>query len=89
MRELWIGAGSANSEKGGALSCEYSVLVEELDSVVFLESYGVKVACKETGEVASAAHLTVSAERILAFVECLCRNVVTPGGLDDVIADWL
>lgn len=89
MRELWIGTGSADSEKGEVINCDYSILVAEISGAVFFESYGVKVTCRETAEVSVFEHLTVNAQKILKLAESLHRNLVTPSGLEDVIADWL
>lgn len=88
MRELWIGTNSICSE-GGDLTCEYFILVGETGGNFPCESYGVKIVLSERGECAEIWDISLNAEKILELGKLLCRNVVTPCALMDVIQDWL
>ena len=89
MREVWIGKNSAESEERRRISCEYHIVVTEPREGVVFESYGIRIALLETGEIAEIFDITVNAARIFQLGEMLCRNVVTPSGLQEVLADWL
>jgi len=88
MRELWIGQNDI-TVKNVHLTCDYIVLVEETGGSVHCERYGIKIALQESGESAEIYDITLNAERILELANLLCRNVVTPCVLMDVVADWL
>ena len=89
MRKVWIGRNSAESEEGRRIGCEYDILVRESGEALLFESYGIRITLLETGEVAEVFDITADAARISALGELLCRNVVTPFGLQEVLADWL
>lgn len=88
MRKLWIGTNSVSTE-GGELTCEYFVLVGETGGKFSFESYGIQVVLTERGECAEITDISLNAEKILELGNLLCRNVVTPCALMDVIQDWL
>lgn len=68
----------------------YTLLVDELSAGdVAIESYGVSVTDRRTGEHSDIHHLTVSIPRIDAFLEKLVRNQVGPLHLQDVAEDWI
>ena len=89
MRELLVDDRRETGEDGRERRYRYYVLVGELPlGGLSCESYGVKIV-GEDGEEASAPDITVSAARIDALVELLCRNAVSPVSLRDVLDDWL
>lgn len=88
MRELWIGTNSISAE-GEEFTCEYFVLIEETGGNFPCESYGIKIRVNESGEFAEVNDISLNAEKILDLGNLLCRNVVTPCTLMDVIQDWL
>ena len=89
MREIWNGRNSAESEERRRISCEYRILVGESGGSLLFESYGIRITLLETGEMTEVFDITADAQRIIAFSELLCRNLVTPFGLQEVLADWL
>lgn len=90
MRELFVDSAVAADAQGNHRSYDYSILVDEMDIGHFsCESYGVKILERDTGGVAEAPYITVSADRVDRLIRLLIRNVVTPTTLDDVVQDWL
>lgn len=90
MRELLMESKTGEDQEGRVHTFDYYVLVDELrlGEDLACESYGVKVASPEDGETA-IPNITTSLRRIDALMELLTRNLVTPTGLPDVVADWL
>lgn len=88
MRELWIGQNFITVQDG-RLTCDYIVLVEETGGSVPCERYGIKIAMQESGESEKIHDITLNAGRILELANLLCRNVVTPCVLMDIVEDWL
>lgn len=90
MRELFVETRTMEDEVGKHHKFRYFVVVDEMKigHLMGCESYGVKVA-EDGGDTAVIPNITVSISRIDALMELLGRNVVSPAGLGDVIADWL
>ena len=89
MREFWIGKNSITTEQATTVTCDYIVLVQESGGSVSCESYGIKVILQENGESSEIWDITLNATHILELANLLCRNLVTPCTLYDVIVDWL
>ncbi len=89
MRELLIGMNTAQTESEHPITCEYKILVQNINTVVTCEVYGIQVTRLETGESSRILNLTVESARITALGDVLYRNVVTPCTLRDVIEDWI
>lgn len=92
MRELLIGTCDAQGEDGAIRRPKYYILVGEMEvsGGFACESYGVKIVdADHPTETVSVPNITTSVSRIDALMELLTRNLVTPEGLNDVIADWL
>ena len=87
MRELFVKTCTAAGEDGAASEYDYSILIEELPGG--LENYGVKITEHGTGKGTTVPGVTADFSRINEFIALLTRNVVTPTGLPDVLADWL
>ena len=88
MRELWVGTNSICVE-GEEFRCEYYILVGETGGCFPCESYGLKVLLTERGESAEVYDISLNAEKIQDLANLLCRNMVTPCTLLDVVQDWL
>ncbi len=90
MQELYIDTRTVEDEEGKQFKFDYYVLIGEIDTgPFFCESYGVKVSQCGRKNTCSVANITTSAARIDELVELLLTCKVTPGNLNDVIADWL
>lgn len=90
LREVLIEQREARGEEGKSWRLGYYLLVDEVGSGgFFCESYGVRVALLESGETAQVRHITTSRSRIEELLERLCRNLVTPVTLHDVVEDMV
>lgn len=87
MRELFVDTCAAVGEDGGAVEYDYFILIEELPGG--LENYGVKITEHGISEGTVVPGVTADFSRINELIAMLTRNVVTPTGLPDVLADWL
>lgn len=90
MRELYVETRSMEDELGITHKFDYYVVIGEMPvgGKFTCESYGVKVA-EQGRDTAVIPNITVSISRIDRLMDVLGRNVVSPTGLDDVVADWL
>ena len=89
MRKIWMGRNSGESEERKLVSCEYHIVVTESEGGLACESYGICISLPETGEWVEIFDITVNADRIYQLGELLCRNLVTPCTLREVLDDWL
>ena len=89
IREVWIGTNTERTEDGEEYTCEYALVVREVEEDSICEHYGVQVTMKQTGETARILDITPFASQAMALGECLRRNTVTPCTLREVIDDWL
>ena len=90
MRELFVETRTTKDEDGALHRFHYYVVIGEMNvgHLFGCESYGVKIV-EEGGDTAVIPDVTVSISRIDGLVELLRRNMVSPAGLGDVVADWL
>ena len=90
MRELYVETRTVEDELGNVHKFDYFVVIGEMSvgGKFACESYGVKVV-EQGGDTAVIPNITVSISRIDSLMDMLQRNLVSPAGLDDVIADWL
>ena len=87
--ELRIADRQCRDQGGNLRRFHYFLTVDQEETPHFsCENYGVRIAEEEGGE-ASVAAITTSAARIDELITLLVDNRVGPGGLEDVIADWL
>ena len=89
MRELLIGMNTAHTDSKHPITCEYKILIQNINTGIVCEVYGVQVTLLETGEFIRILDLTVESARITALGDALWRNAVTPCTLRDVIEDWI
>ena len=86
MQETPYAEKQVHTEDGKPLDLSYSILSEGEGSN--RARYGVRIVERNSGSHAFAPGLTTDKEQILALIETLVRNAVTPTGLMDVIEDW-
>ena len=87
--ELKIASRQCADQAGNSRKFHYFLTVDQEESPRFCcENYGVRIAEENGGEV-EVPRLTTSAARIDELITLLVDNRVGPGGLEDVIADWL
>lgn len=70
----------------------YYVTIEELSDLpagMTLETYGVGITISESGETEIIPNVTFSKTSILALVELLAAQHVTPVSVGDIVEDWL
>ena len=79
MRKLFVGEARCRASQ-----VRYYLLEADSENP---GSYGVGIEME--GEEASAEDLSPSRQRVRALAEALLRGTVTPGGLRDVVDDWL
>lgn len=89
MRELLIGMTTAQTDSEHPITCEYKILIQNINTGITCEIYGIQVTLLETGEFSRILNLTVESARITELGDALCRNAVTPCTLRDVIEDWI
>lgn len=92
MRELLVGTCDAQGEGGVKRRPRYYILIGEMavHGGFSCESYGVKIEdADHPEESVSVPDITTSISRIDTLMELLTRNLVTPAGLEDILADWL
>lgn len=91
MRELSVDTTVQEDERGELLTCDYSILIGEMEmgGHMACESYGVAVRARESGEAACIPNITIRVDRIDALAELLVRGGVTPSAARDVVDDWL
>ncbi len=89
MREIWVGTGADTTKETEIITCEYYILVHEMDTDFGWESYGIKVTRKETGESVRVADITVNADKMMDLALLLRRNLVTPCTLREVLEELL
>ncbi len=77
-------------QDGKACPFDYYILIGEMNVGTFcVESYGVRVVDRRTGESAQVPHVTIRIPRIDELMELLIRQQVGPITLRDVVDDWL
>lgn len=87
--ELKIASRQCADQKGNSRKFHYFLTVDQEESPRFCcENYGVRIAEEDGGDI-SIPRITTSAARIDELITLLVDNRVGPGGLEDVIADWL
>ena len=89
MREMLIGSSAASTEEMKTITCEYYILVRELEEGIRGESYGIRIKLLEEDASIEIPDITSSAARVEALAELLQRNFVTPCTLREVLEDWL
>ncbi|MBP1757882.1 MAG: hypothetical protein H6Q61_131 [Firmicutes bacterium] len=89
MRELLIGTKTAQPDSERPITCEYKILIQDIDTAVTCEAYGIQVTLLETGEYGRFSNLTVDSARITQLGDLLYRNAVTPCTLRDILEDWI
>lgn len=89
MRELLIGTKTTQTDSEYPITCEYKILVQNINTEITCEVYGIQVTLLETGECCKIPNLTVESTRIMELGDALCRNAVTPCTLRDIIEDWM
>ncbi|HCO62928.1 MAG TPA: hypothetical protein DIT49_06005 [Clostridiales bacterium] len=90
MREQCVAVLDLEDACGRMCQCAYSIVTDQLeDSPRRLDSYGIKIAERESGTVAVVPHITCSQARIEQLCQLVVRNGVTPLSLKDVVLDWL
>ncbi len=70
----------------------YYVTIDDLNdaqSGIVLETYGVGITICESGETEIIPNVTFSRTSILALVDLLAYHLVTPVTARDVVNDWL
>lgn len=87
--ELKIASRQCADQKGNSRKFHYFLTVDQEESPRFCcENYGVRIAEEDGGDI-SIPRITTSAARIDELITLLVDNRVSPGGLEDVVADWL
>lgn len=87
--ELKIASRQCADQKGNSRKFHYFLTVDQEESPRFCcENYGVRIAEEDGGDI-SIPRITTSAARIDELITLLVDNRVGPGGLEDVVADWL
>ncbi|MDD4715353.1 MAG: DUF6514 family protein [Oscillospiraceae bacterium] len=93
MKEILWDRRRVCSEEGSAYGAEYYLLVEEIydGGTLFCENYGVKIRVSggEEPEEATAPGVTSSETGVMALLNILSRNFVTPSALREILEDWL
>lgn len=91
MREMLVATREEADADGVSHQFDYSVLIDQMtvNGGFACESYGAKISGGADGDVSAIPNITTSASRIDELMELLTRNLVTPTGLGDVVADWL
>lgn len=90
MRELLVDSRYLTDEVGKTRIFDYAILIgEHQTGTFFCESYGVKITERGSNNVSIVPDVTTRVSRIDELMELLLRCEVLPGGLLDVITDWL
>lgn len=87
--EMKIATRRCADQEGKQRCFHYYLTVEPEETPhLFCENYGVHIV-EEQGADAAVPGITTSAERIDELLTLLVDNRVGPGGLADVVSDWL
>lgn len=90
MRELWVDSRRITDERGQTRIFDYAILIGDRDTgPFFCESYGIKIAERDSTNLSIVPDVTTQIGRIDELVTLLIRNEVLPGHLLDVVMDWL
>ena len=87
--EMKIATRQCQDQEGKIRCFHYFLTIDQEETPhFFCENYGVRVS-EEGGDETAIPAITTSAERIDELLTLLVDNLVSPAGLDDVVADWL
>ena len=90
MRELFLKTLHLVDQAGARRSYDYYITIDEMEVGPFAcESYGIRVAQRESGESAAVHNVTCSIQRIDELSQRVLDGQVTPATLRDVVEDWL
>jgi len=90
VRELLVDSRCLTDEVGKTRIFDYAILIgEHQTGSFFCESYGVKIAERGSSNASIVPDVTTRISRIDELMELLLKYEVLPGGLLDVVMDWL